>query len=65
MQRFRYMTLTGNLRSLSEQEVAQLERHAQEVFFALPQPLPVQALSLYKQLLTGADFARISLSALA
>lgn len=66
MQRFRFhMTLTGDLRGLSEQEVAQLERHAQEVFSALPQPLPVRALSLFKEPQAGADFVRISRSVLA
>ena len=61
LHRFRFhLTLTGDLRGLSAAQIDALEAHARAQFCVLPQPLPLQALSLCVEPHAGADFRRIA-----
>ncbi len=61
LHRFRlHLTLTGDLRSLSAAQIDTLEAHARAQFSVLPQPLPLQALSLCVEPHAGAEFRRIA-----
>lgn len=61
LHRFRFhLTLTGDLRSLNAAQIDALEAHAQAQFSALPQPLPLRALSLCVEPQRGSDFRRIA-----
>jgi hypothetical protein len=61
LHRFRFhLTLTGDLRSLSAAQIDTLEAHAHAQFSVLPQPLPLQALSLCVEPHAGAEFRHIA-----
>lgn len=60
-----HLTLTGRLATLPPPRVAALQERARELFTALPQPLRVEALSLFVESRPGAEFVRIARFALA
>ena len=60
-----HLTLTGRLGGLTPQRVASLRAQAQEFFAALPQPLRIDALSLFAEPDRGAGFTRVARSPLA
>lgn len=61
LHRFRFhLTLTGDLRSLSEAQITALEMHARAHFSALSQPVTLGALSVFIEPRRGADFLRIA-----
>lgn len=60
-----HLTLTGRLGGLAPQRVASLRARAQEFFAALPQPLRIDALSLFAEPDRGAGFTRVARSPLA
>ncbi len=60
-----HLTLTGRLAALPPPRVAALQQRAREIFTALPQPVRVDALSLFVESHPGAEFVRIARFALA
>jgi hypothetical protein len=61
MHRFRFhMTLTGDLSGMSAAQQAALQAHAHAQFGALPQPLPIDALSLLRESRKGSDFRLVA-----
>lgn len=61
MHRFRFhMTLTGDLSGLNAAQQAALHAHAHAQFDALPQPLPIDALSLLRESCKGSDFRLVA-----